>query len=177
MPNISPIFQDESHQSPGTGRKSTILWFIILGTVIVIGITGLALPSFNAVKPQTTTVVGKNLSITAVEKKTIRDIVSVSGVLELSKKEIITSPGDGVIDQLYVQEGDQVAAGQVLLQIKTSDLKSQLQSKQLSLEKLNYQIEQSQVIQEFTRKQYAIEIAAAKRSIEDAQRELDKVKH
>jgi len=176
MPNTSPIFQDGPIQSSGTGRKSPIPWFLILGAVIVVGIAGLAISSLISAKPQSTTAVVKNPSIAVVEKRTIRDIVSVSGVLELAKKEIITSPGDGVIDQLYVQEGDQVTPGQVLLQIDTSDLKSELQSKQLSLEKLNYQIEQAQFIQEFTRKQYAIEIAAAKRSVEDAQRELDKVK-
>jgi HlyD family secretion protein len=176
MPNTSPIFQDGPGQYPGQGRKKPVTWLIILGMVLVLGIAGLGISSLISAKPQNGGTVVKAPSIAVVEKKTIRDIVSVSGVLELTKKEIISSPGDGIVDQVYVQEGDQVRAGQALLQIGTSDLESQLESKQLSLEKLNRQIEQATVTQEFSRKQRTIEIAAAKRSLEDAQRELDKVK-
>lgn len=176
MPNTSPIFQDGPAPHASQGRKPATTWFIILGTVVVLGIATLGISSLVSAKPQNAGAIIKNPSIAMVEKKTIRDIVSVSGVLELSKKEIITSPGDGVVDTVYVQEGDQVKPGQALLQIGISDLQSQLESKELSLEKLNRQIEQSTVTYNFGRKQRAIEIDAAKRAVDDAQRELDKVK-
>ncbi|MCA1950294.1 MAG: HlyD family efflux transporter periplasmic adaptor subunit [Treponema sp.] len=171
MPNTSPIFQN----GPETPRKQTVSWLLVAGLIVVIGIAALGLSTLLSAKPQNSTAVVKATSQAVVEKKTIRDIVSVSGVLELAKKEIITSPGDGVVTQVYVQEGDQVAPGQVLLQIGVSDLESQLQSKQLSLEKLNRQIEQATVTQQYSRKQRAIEIDAASRAVDDAQRELDKV--
>ncbi len=172
MPNTSPIFQN----IPGTPRKKTVSWLLVAGLIVVLGIAVFGLSTLVAAKPQNSSAVVKTTSQGVVEKKTIRDIVSVSGVLELAKKEIITSPGDGVVDTVYVQEGDQVKPGQALLQIGISDLQSQLESKQLSLEKLNRQIEQAAVTQQFGRKQRAIEIDAAARSVEDAQRELDKVK-
>jgi len=176
MPNTSPIFQDGPAPHASQGRKPATTWFIILGTVVVLGIAALGISSLVSAKPQNAGAFIKNPSVATVEKKTIRDIVSVSGVLELSKKEIITSPGDGVVDTVYVQEGDQVKPGQAILQIGISDLQSQLESKELSLEKLNRQIEQSTVTYNFGRKQRAIEIDAAKRAVDDAQRELDKVK-
>lgn len=176
MPNTSPIFQDGPAPHASQGRKPATTWFIILGTVVVLGIAALGISSLVSAKPQNAGSIIKNPSVATVEKKTIRDIVSVSGVLELSKKEIITSPGDGVVDTVYVQEGDQVKPGQALLQIGIADLQSQLESKELSLEKLNRQIEQSTVTYNFGRKQRAIEIDAAKRAVDDAQRELDKVK-
>lgn len=176
MPNTSPIFQDGPAPHASQGRKPATTWFIILGTVVVLGIAALGISSLVSAKPQNAGAFIKNPSVATVEKKTIRDIVSVSGVLDLSKKEIITSPGDGVVDTVYVQEGDQVKPGQAILQIGISDLQSQLESKELSLEKLNRQIEQSTVTYNFGRKQRAIEIDAAKRAVDDAQRELDKVK-
>lgn len=171
MPNTSPIFQNDS-EAP---KRQAVPWLLVAGLIVVIAIAAMGLSTLLSAKPQNNTAVVKATSQAVVEKKTIRDIVSVSGVLELAKKEIITSPGDGVVTQVYVQEGDQVAPGQILLQIGISDLESQLQSKQLSLEKLNRQIEQATVTQQFGRKQRAIEIDAATRSVEEAQRELEKV--
>lgn len=171
MPNTSPIFQE----GPRQPRKTPASWIIIIGVVVVVGIGVLGIGTLVSAKSQDAPNLVRIPSMAFVEKKTIRDMVSVSGVLELTKKEIITSPGDGVVDQVFVQEGDLVNPGQALLQIGISDLETQLESKQLSLEKLSIQIEQTKVTQEFGRKQRIIEIDAARRAVDDAQRELDRV--
>ncbi|MFQ3547963.1 MAG: HlyD family efflux transporter periplasmic adaptor subunit [Termitinemataceae bacterium] len=176
MPNTSPIFDDESKllkYSKKPDKRAGAGFFIAgLAVLLIVGIFGIS--SLLSAKHQTTSPLIRGQSIATVEKKTIRDIVSVSGVLELFKKEIITSPGDGIVHQVFVQEGDQVIPGQAVLQISTDDLETSLQNKRMSLEKLNRQIEQSMVTREFNKKQQAIEIASAQRTVEDAQREYDK---
>ncbi len=170
MPNTDPIFS-----SPGVSasrpKRRTTLW-VSAGTILA---GALAVGLFLAAQPQKETLVLKNFSSAGTEKRTIRDIVAVSGVLELSRKEIITSPGTGVVEQVFVDAGSIVAAGEALLRIDTGDLETSLETKRLALEKMIRQAEQSDAERRFSRRQYELDISKAERTLADASSEWNLV--
>ena len=170
MPNTEPIFASTAASS--RKRPPLPIWLFVAAIAAAAIFVG---ASLLAARPQAETVVVRGATVSVVARKTIRDIVSVSGVLELSRKEILTSPGDGTVERVLVDEGDQVAAGQELLRIDTDELEASLSTKKLSLEKLIRQGEQDEAERRFSRRQNEISIAAAERALTDARAEADRV--
>jgi HlyD family secretion protein len=168
MPNTEPIFSQPASRRARGGKS---VWIVM--TVLLLG-GGAVAVALLAAKPAADTPVVRGATIAAVAKKTIRDIVSVSGVLELSTKDIITAPGGGVVAKVLVAEGDVVVAGQELLRIETSTLEQNLADRQLDLEKLLRTGEQADAERKFSVRQSEMDIASAERSVADAQADLDK---
>jgi HlyD family secretion protein len=170
MPNTAPIFSDNSEP-----RKNKSLPLIIGGGIVLLGILVLILVNFISARPQNQTTVVKSPTIAAVEKKTIRDIISVSGVLELTKKELITSPGEGIVEQVFVDIGSTLKPGDVLLKINQDDLSKTLETKKASLEKLVRETDQTKIEREYSKRQYDLEITTAQQNLADAQKELERL--
>jgi HlyD family secretion protein len=171
MPNTDPIFSSPGASASRPKRRAA-LWVSV--ATILAGTVAAAL--FLAARPQKETLVLKNFSSAGTERRTIRDIVAVSGVLELSRKEIVTSPGTGVVEQVFVDAGSVVAAGEALLRIDTGDLETTLETKRLALEKMIRQAEQSDAERRFSRRQYELDISKAERTLADASSEWEKAK-
>lgn len=167
MPNTQDIF---SEQDSGKGPKLQQLPLVI-GLIVLIPLIAVIFMLISAKSENNANYVS-NTSTASVEPKTIRDIVSVSGVLELSRREIITAPGPGIIEQVFVDEGDIVQAGEVLMSINSDDLQSELENKRLSREKLLRQAAQNDAEQEFSLKQSGIDIRSGQRKLEEAERSL-----
>jgi HlyD family secretion protein len=54
----------------------------------------------------------------AVERGEVRVVVEETGVVAPERSIVVKSPISGVVDQLYVREGDEVKTGQVLARVK-----------------------------------------------------------
>lgn len=59
-------------------------------------------------------------SFDTVTRQTVTDTVSESGNIETKGQANIASPIDGIVDQVYVTNGDTVGAGQALFSVKTN---------------------------------------------------------
>lgn len=179
MPNTKPIFSDapggaqsnELRRNELRHRNFRLPLLSVLGAAVII-VAALLLVTA-ARRPASAGFIIKNAALGSVERRTIRDIVSVSGVLELSRKEIIASPGAGVVEAVLADEGSVVEPGQILLRIGTEDLDLELESKRLSLEKVLRQAEQADAERAFAKRRYDIDIASARRALDDARRSYD----
>jgi len=175
MPNTDPIFSSSpSNASSRSGGKIRRTPLVISAVVLILGLAFLSF--FLSAHPQNDDTTVRNATIARVEEKTIRDIVAVSGVLELSRKEIITAPGAGVVEQVAVDEGSLVKAGDVLLRIETDDLETELESQKLALEKLLRETEQSAAAYGYNQRTYRLQIESAKREVSETERSLARVR-
>jgi len=168
MPNTDPIFSDLSSSRQQKFKPAWLLTGAIFTLALVAGMILLS------ARPQKEDTVVRGATVAAVEKKTIRDIVSVSGVLELSRKEILTAPGAGVVERVSAEEGSILATGDEILRIETDALQSDLDDSKLSLEKLLRQGEQDAASRTFSIRQNQIGISSAQRNLTDALASLKK---
>lgn len=165
MPNTQDIFSEQdSGKKPPLRRMPLIIAFVVLIPLIALVFILLSAKTENDETSVT------QFSTASVERKTIRDLVSVSGVLELSRREIITAPGPGIVEQVFIDEGSIVKVGDVLMSINSEDLQAELENKRLSLEKLLRQAAQNDAEQAFSRKQSELDIRAGERQLEEAER-------
>lgn len=68
-----------------------------------------------------------------VERGDIRDVLTLSGVLEAAEEVIVKSEVSGQIRRIRVQEGDSVTRGDTLIEIDPEQLRNRQVSNQLSL--------------------------------------------
>jgi HlyD family secretion protein len=61
---------------------------------------------------------GRPYKVGAVDRGEVRVIVEETGVVSPERSIVVKSPISGVVEQLYVREGDRVQTGQVLARIK-----------------------------------------------------------
>lgn len=92
-------------------KKSNRIW-IILGLLLVVA----ALAAFAYYKSSSAPK-GIEVDLSQTETKTIKESVSASGRIYPEVEVIISSDVSGEIVNLYVEEGDSVVAGQLLLKI------------------------------------------------------------
>lgn len=92
-------------------KKNNRKW-IILGLILIIGALAATAYFQNASKPK-----GIEVEVSTSEIRTIRESVSASGRIYPEVEVIISSDVSGEIVDLYVEEGDSVVSGQLLLKI------------------------------------------------------------
>lgn len=91
------------------------LWRFKIYTIIALII--LAIIGYSVWKKNNSGVV---YSFDKVTRATITDLVSESGNLQLEGQASITSPIEGVINQIYVKNGDRIASGSSLFSVKSN---------------------------------------------------------
>jgi len=91
------------------------LWRVKIYTIIALII--LAIVGFSMYKKATAK---PDLTFDRVTKETIVDSVSESGNLEIEGQANIASPAEGVVDNIYVENGDFVYTGQTLFTAKST---------------------------------------------------------
>lgn len=57
-----------------------------------------------------------------VERGTVAEIISVSGVLKAESEATLTFPSSGIVNSIYVDEGDTVSEGQLLATLEQAEL-------------------------------------------------------
>lgn len=101
-------------------RKNRNLLIIILIAVIAILIVAVVIKSRQKEE-------GTKVTVEAVEKRTIKEMVSASGKIFPETEVKISSDVSGEIVDLYVEEGDSVIAGQLLANIDPDAYQSQVE--------------------------------------------------
>lgn len=101
------------------GKRSNLWIYIIVGAAIVM--VGLMIWR-NKTKDK-----GEKVAVEAVEKRTIREMVSASGKVFPVTEVKISSDVSGEVVELYVEEGDSVVVGQILARIDPDAYQSQVE--------------------------------------------------
>ena len=173
MPNTEAIFPERT--GPRREWRSAALTGIV-GIAALLAVGGAALVFSREGAAAKTTRVPGGMNSALVFETTLRDIISVSGTLELEKKEMIVSPRAGLVKELYVEEGQSVAAGTLILRLDSKDLERELEDKRLSLAKLKSQAERAEVSFSFGQRQSSLTIGQSERSLADARAEAERMK-
>ncbi len=92
-------------------KKKRRKWLII-GLVVILGLIAAAMYFKNASAPK-----GIEVEVAKTETRSIKESVSASGRIYPEVEVVISSDVSGEIVNLYVEEGDSVVAGQLLLKI------------------------------------------------------------
>ncbi len=96
--------------------------------VALVVVAGIALPNLTQAKSKT--VVDKTV---IAEVRDLKQQLKIDGVVTLSDSAKVYTQNSGVIKTKFVEKGDLVKEGQVLIQLDTSDLEQQLAQAQYTL--------------------------------------------
>ena len=110
---------------------------------------------------------GSELSTVAVQPAhTIISAVSASGNIELVSQQVVALGVAGIVDDIAVQAGDEVSAGQVLLTLDSTELERAVKRAELDVEAAQ------NTLDELSEAADDAEIAAAQASLVEAQENL-----
>jgi multidrug efflux pump subunit AcrA (membrane-fusion protein) len=79
------------------------------------------------------------VQIYTVREESYRNVIEISGNIKAAQQQNIQAAGDGVVDAVYVKEGDRVKAGQILFQLNDSQERYNLSNHdfQMNQERIN----------------------------------------
>ncbi len=121
--------------------KKIIVWVVIIA-VILIGIN-VGLQQLR--KRVTANTAGKNVVSTAsVETRDIQNVLSSSGTIEPLNTYEVTTLVEGEIIAADFEEGDEVKEGQVLYQVATDNLDSEIETSQTSVDRAEKNLAKAQ---------------------------------
>lgn len=140
--------------------KKTRYWVIGLITVLIASLVFLSFKSANASNATTE-------SFASAVALNVAETVEASGSLEAQPFASLSWETDGVVEEVYVQVGDQVREGDVLMKLKTTSVSSSIISAQADL--VNAQEELDQLLSSSD-----TELAQIVIDLKDAQEEYDK---
>lgn len=134
--------------------RKILRYAILAGLLAVVAAGAYYLPKLKTVEAETITVEPRQVSKTQTEE----------GVVQPQANQVINSPVSGEIAELAIEEGQPVAAGDLLFKLDTRDL---AQQKALAEKSLSVQIAQAQA--------QAPAVALASSQMEQAQDRLDRM--
>ena len=111
---------------------------VIIGIIVVVVLAGLAYANFAFKRT-----VGVSVTVEKVERRDLESIVSASGKVQPQRSVDISAETMGKVVEVYVNEGDLVTRGQLLLQIDPRTLETQVQNREASLASARSQLEQT----------------------------------
>lgn len=109
-------------------RKKIIRAVIIVGIVAGIGITW-----WLGQRPSGDSATDSSIPTATVTREDFEDAVSASGSVKPVSSVVVTPEVDGIIDQVYVQEGSVVNAGDTLFTIKNDSLDKAVRQAEIEL--------------------------------------------
>lgn len=183
MPNTDSIFPSGQDRPPsqrvspsrfgkaGAARKALVPGVALLAAVSAVLVFFLLSP-----KASRDGYVLKTWSEATVAVKTIRNIVSATGVIELRAKETILSPETSQVSAVYVEEGDTVRKGQPLVQLVTKDLEWDLVVSRQSYEEAQRAATMTDTEYEFSVREQTISIKTAERNLKTAESTLEQTR-
>ena len=75
------------------------------------------------------------VKLISIQEEAADNNINLSGILSTEGSARLSFKTGGVIDKIYVKEGDQIRKGQLLATLKSTEISAQVQQVQLSLEK------------------------------------------
>jgi HlyD family secretion protein len=128
-------------------KKKSRRWLIIVLVLVLAALLGAYWFKKNA-EPK-----GEEIEVAEVEKRTIKETVSASGRIYPEVEVVISSDVSGEIVNLYVEEGDSVVTGQLLLKIDPEAYLSTVQRGAANLNNAKAQLSSSRAQIETNRAQ------------------------
>jgi HlyD family secretion protein len=110
--------------------KSGIRWLLASGTLVLVGAGGWIVYTLAQNRPAEPVAV----TLVAAEVGDIESTINESGIVEFGAQQTLKSPGETTIDQVLVQPGDRVQAGQVLITLRNPQRETALASQQLKVQ-------------------------------------------
>lgn len=178
-----PMIRDTSAQDrtiAAPPRSRTKIALIAAGIVVVLLVTGFAVPSIGRMFSATRSVSAERLRIGEVKRGTLVRDVSAQGRVVAAVSPTLYAPAAGTVTYL-VKAGDKVAKDSVLAELQSPELKSQLEREQATLSSLEIELsrariqnKQAQLTTRRTADQAEVDRAAAQREWERAERAFAK---
>jgi HlyD family secretion protein len=111
-------------------------WLLGVGGVVVAG--GLAYANMGLNRPT-----GTAVTVEKIDARDLESIVSASGKIQPKRSVNISAETMGKVMNLHVREGDLVTKGQLLLQIDSKNLETNVQNREASLASAKLQLDQT----------------------------------
>lgn len=73
-----------------------------------------------------------------VTQEIVKNVIEISGTIEAAQSQTLQAAGDGTVTAVYVEEGDTVKKGQILLELETTE-------QEYAIAKLDYTIAQTKI--------------------------------
>lgn len=163
---FEPIVQESRVRRSGAKRQGRTALFVIIGLFAVLAAVYLLFlreegpPRVSGYRTAT------------VSRQDIAERIQLSGAVDVGTRQAVSAPERGLVAEVYVQEGEAVAAGQVValitmsdLELQRDDLRAALVSRRRDLERVRLQHEYDRTAAERTR-------SRLQSAIDDAQGEL-----
>ena len=107
------------------------------------------------------------IEVAAVGRATVVEVVEAPATVTARATATVSSPADGTVARLRVQEGQQVRAGQVLLRVESPDARRRLRQARRADERAATSVASGTV---------PVDLAAARQADADAQRAFDQAR-
>ena len=111
-------------------------WLLAGGGIVVLG--ALAYANMGMNRPT-----GTSVTVEKIEARDLESIVSASGKIQPKRSVNISAETMGKVMNLHVREGDMVTKGQLLLQIDSKNLETNVQNREASLASAKLQLDQT----------------------------------
>lgn len=69
--------------------------------------------------------------VLTIERDTVEETINASGTVELGDQQTLTSPTEGAVEQVFVNSGDRVTAGQTLITLRNAERETATTNQQL----------------------------------------------
>ncbi|MDR2103513.1 MAG: biotin/lipoyl-binding protein, partial [Treponema sp.] len=111
-------------------KKNPLVFILILLVLLGGGITFFVRSSRADTAPE---------QIYRVREESYRNVIEISGHIKAAQQQNIQAAGDGIVEAVYVKEGDRVKAGQILFQLNDSQERYNLANHdfQMNQERIN----------------------------------------
>ncbi len=84
------------------------------------------------------------VQVMTVERDTVEVTLNASGIVRLLGQQTLTSPVEGAVEQVLVQAGDRVQAGDVLITLRNPERQTALLEQQLEIDRQLVEVERAQ---------------------------------
>jgi HlyD family secretion protein len=111
---------------------------ILIGIIAVVVLGGLAYANMGLRRPS-----GTAVTVEKIENRDLESIVSASGKVQPKRQVSISAETMGKVTDVNVREGDLVTKGQLLLQIDSKNLETNVQNREASLASAKLQLDQT----------------------------------
>lgn len=156
---------------PVVGKvRRPLPWLLVLIALGIIGVSGIAF----VVNRQRGTTYDLDALTVPVEETALTERLSASGTVEPVQTVNISPKNAGILEQLYVEQGDRVTAGQIIAEMESRDIEAQIRLRRAAVAEAEAQLAEVQRganAEAIAQAEAAVEAATAQ--VRDSEARLD----
>lgn len=155
--------------------KNTVVALLVVCSLIVVG----CVDRDAQVKAKETEALIKDpttdVQVLAVASTAVEDTLDITGSIETTDDVNVTAIVGGVLIQVYVKDGDQVSAGQVVARQDDSDYRTQFEAARAQVKSAKSALDQAKADAEVGPQRSASQVAASQARLEQAKSRLQRL--